>query len=71
MQGWPKERRASNLSDVAVLHRMSLDDSGDYKLLNVALLNRFRLTDADFRNKFWQAKPHDGESFSQFGIRIT
>ena len=35
------------------------------------MLNRYRLTDADFRNKFRQAKPQDGESFSQFGIRIT
>ena len=49
---------------------MSLDDSGGYELLKVALLNRYRLTDADFRNKFSQAKPQDGESFSQFGIRI-
>ncbi len=30
-----------------VFHRMSLDDSGDYELLKVALLNRYRLTDAD------------------------
>ena len=56
-----------------VFRRMSLDDSGDYELLKVALLNRYRLTDADFRNKFRlrQAKPQDAESFSQFGIRIT
>ena len=77
MQGWPKERWASNLSALLkgnalqVFHRMSLDDSGDYELLKIALLNRYRLTDADFRNKFRQAKPQDGESFSQFGIRIT
>ena len=50
---------------------MSLDDSGDYELLKIALLNRYRLTDANFRNKSRQAKPQDGESFSQFGIRIT
>ena len=77
MQGWPKERWASNLSALLkgnalqVFHRMSLDDSGDYELLKIALLNRYRLTDADFRNKFRQAKPQDGESLSQFGIRIT
>ena len=77
MQGWPKERWASNLSALLkgnalqVFHRMSLDDSGDYELLKIALLNRYRLTDADFRNKFRQAKPQDGESFSQFGIPIT
>ena len=77
MQGWPKERWASNLSALLngnalqVFHRMSLDDSGDYELLKIALLNRYRLTDTDFRNKFRQAKPQDGESFSQFGIRIT
>ena len=77
MQGWPKERWASNLSALLkgnalqVFHRMSLDDSGDYELLKIALLNRYRLTDADFWNKFRQAKPQDGESFSQFGIRIT
>ena len=77
MQGWPKERWASNLSALLkgnalqVFHRMSLDDSGDYELLKIALLNRYRLTDADFRNTFRQAKPQDGESFSQFGIRIT
>ena len=62
MQGWPKERWASNLSALLkgnalqVFHRMSLDDSGDYELLKVALLNRYRLTDADFRNKFRQVK---------------
>ena len=73
MQGWPKKRWASNLSALLkgnalqVFHRMSLDDSGDYELLKIALLNRYRLTDADFRNKFRQAKPQDGESFSQFG----
>ena len=50
---------------------MLLDDSGEYELLNIALLNQYRLTDADFRNKFRQAKPQDGESFSQFGIQIT
>ena len=77
MQGWPKERWASNLSALLkgnalqVFHRMSLDDSGEYELLKIALLNRYRLTDADFRNKFRQAKSQDGESFSQFGIRIT
>ena len=77
MQGWPKERWASNPSALLkgnalqVFHRMSLDDSGDYELLKIALLNRYRLTDADFRNKFRQAKPQDGESFNQFGIRIT
>ena len=77
MQGWPKERWASNLSDLLkgnplqVFHRMSLDDSGDYELLKIVLLNRYRLADADFRNKFRQAKPQDGESFRQFGIRIT
>ena len=76
MQGWPKERWASNLSALLkgnalqVFHRMSLDDSGEYELLKIALLNRYRLTDADLRNKFRQAKPQDGESFSQFGIRI-
>ena len=63
IQGWPKERWASNLSALPkgnalqVFHRMSLDDSSDYELLKVALLNRYRLTDADFRNKFRQAKP--------------
>ena len=77
MQGWPKERWASNLSALLkgnalqVFHRMSLDDSGDYELLKIALLNRYRLTDVDFWNKFRQAKPQDGENFSQFGIRIT
>ena len=77
MQGWPKERWASNLSALLkgnalqVLHRMSLDDSGEYELLKMSLLNRYRLTDSDFRNKFRQAKPQDGERFSQFGIRIT
>ena len=77
MQGWPTERWASNLSALLkgnalqVFHRMSLDDSGDYELLKIALLNRYRLADADFRNKFRQAKPQDGESFNQFGIRIT
>ena len=46
MQGWPKERWASNLSALLkgnalqVFHRMSLDDSGDYELLKMALLNR-------------------------------
>ena len=65
MQGWPKERWPSNLSALLkgnalqVFHRMSLDDSGDYELLKIALLNRYRLTDADFRNKFRQAKPQN------------
>ena len=76
MQGWPKERWASNLSALlkgnalGVFHRMITDDD-DYDLLKVALLNRYRLTDADFRDKFRQAKPGDGESFSQFGNRVT
>ena len=43
MQGWPKERWASNMSALLkgnaleVFHRMSLDDSGDYELLKIAL----------------------------------
>ena len=43
MQGWPKERWASNVSAflkgnaLHVFHRMSLDDSGDYELLKFAL----------------------------------
>ena len=45
--------------------------TNDYDLLKVALLNRYRLTDADFSDKFRQAKPEDGESFSQFGNRVT
>ena len=77
MQGWPKERWASNVSALRKgnalqgFRRMSLDDSGDYELLKTALLNRYRLTDADFRNKFRQAQPQDDDSFSKFGIRIT
>ena len=57
MQGWPKERWASHLSALhkgnalQVFHRMSLNDSGDYELLKVALLNRYRLTDAVFVNR--------------------
>ena len=37
MQGWPKERWASNMSALIkgnalhVFHRMSLDDGGDYE----------------------------------------
>ena len=50
---------------------MSIDNSNDYDVLKVALLNRYSLTDADFRDKFRQAKPEDGESFSQFGNRVT
>ena len=77
MQGWPKERWVSNLSALlkgnalGVFHRMSTDDCNDYDLLKVALLNRYPLTDADFRDKFRQAKPEDGESFSQIGNRVT
>ena len=51
-----------------VFHLMSLDHSGDYELLKVALLNRYQLTDADFQNTFRQSKQQDGESFSQFGV---
>ena len=39
--------------------------------LKVALLNRYCLTDADFRDNFRQAKPEDGERFNQFGNRVT
>ena len=44
MQGWPKERWASNLSALLkgnalqVFHRMSLDDSGDYELLKICIV---------------------------------
>ena len=54
MQGWPKERWASNLSallkgnTLGVFHRISTGDCNDYDLLKVALLNRHRLTDAHF-----------------------
>ena len=34
MQGWSKERWASNMSALLkVFHRMSLDDRGDYDLV--------------------------------------
>ena len=50
---------------------MITDYRNDYDLLKVALLNRYSLTNADFRDTFRQAKPEDGESFSQFGNRVT
>ena len=50
---------------------MNIGDNSDYDLLKVALLNRYRLTDAAFRDRFRQTKPEDGKSFSQFANRVT
>ena len=76
-QDWPRERWACNLSALLkgnalqTFHRMTIEDANDYNLLKVALLNRFRLTDVDFKIKFRRGKPEDGESFTQFGQRIA
>ena len=75
--GWDTDRWASNLSALLrgsalqVYYKMSTEDSKDYSKLKEALLKRYRLTEAGFREKFRYSKPEENESFSQFVIRVS
>ena len=74
---WPKERWASNLSALLtgvalqVYYRLPSHEIGNYDVLKEALLRRFQLTEAGFRDRFCTNKPEMNESFSQFVNRIT
>ena len=46
-------------------------DTKDYDKLKEALLRRFRLTEAGFRDRFRYSKPEINESFSQYVTRIS
>ena len=75
-QGWPKDSWVTSLSALLkgvaldVYYRMPVDKLGDYEALRDALLKRFQMTEAGFKDRFRQAKPETGESFSQFIARL-
>ena len=54
-----------------VYTRMGTDKALDYKSLKLALMERFRLTEEGFRQKFRNARPEKGETPSQFIVRIS
>ena len=56
--GWARRTWASNLSALLrgsaldVFYRLPVEDTKDYDKLKEALLRRFRLTEAGFRERF-------------------
>jgi hypothetical protein len=53
-----------------VYTRMETAKALEYKSLKLALMERFRLTEEGFRQKFRKSKPEKGETPSQFVVRI-
>lgn len=75
-QNWEKESWATSLSALLkgealnVYYRLPVEDYDDYDAVKTALLKRYQLTEKGFREKFRQALPEHGETFSQFITRL-
>ena len=76
IQGWESENWAIMLSTLLsgtaldVYARLSSADAMNYKLVKMALLKRYNMTEEGFRSKFRSARPQKGENPSQFITRI-
>ncbi|XP_072164343.1 uncharacterized protein [Diadema setosum] len=75
-QRWPEEAWATNLSALLTgkaletYARLSDVEAQDYGVVKKALLNRYSLTSEGFRKKLRAAKPDNGETASQFVVRM-
>ena len=75
-QSWPPDDWSINLSALLtgraleVYSRLGDDDAQDYATLKKALLQRYELNDEGFRVKFRTASFLQGESSSQFVVRL-
>lgn len=73
---WKKETWATNLSALLkgraldVYARMPVESALDYEKLKAALLKRFELTAEGFKKRFRSCRPEDGETHSQFLVRL-
>ena len=76
-QKWSYDVWATHLS--ALLKGKALDvyallpkeKALDFNELKNALLQRFHQTEEGFKKKFRAARPEDGETFTQFGVRLS
>ncbi|XP_064486070.1 uncharacterized protein LOC135398614 [Ornithodoros turicata] len=75
-QNWARDQWASALSlcltgeALSVYSRMAPTDCVDYCKVKQALLQRFRLTEDGFREKFRDSAPKDGETVAQYIARL-
>jgi hypothetical protein len=75
-QKWHHDHWASNLSALLkgkaleVYSRLTPDLALDYETLKQALLRRFEKTEEGFKKRFRTARPEQGETFSQFVLRL-
>ena len=54
-----------------VYSRLSSQESSDYDALKMALLRRYQLTEEGLKKRFYKSCPEDGESCTQFMVRLT
>ena len=73
---WSRDTWSINLSALLtgtaleVYSRLSPTDAADYDKLKVSLLQRFRLSEEGFHDKFRSSKPDKGENPPQFAARL-
>ena len=75
-QDWPIQSWSINLSALLtgialeVYSRLSDEEARDYQVLKMALLKRYQMNDEGFRLKFRSSKVAEGESSSQYIVRL-
>ena len=75
-QEWPQHTWAINLSALLtgialeVYSRLDDEEAEDYQVLKMALLKRYQMNDEGFRLKFLSSKGVDGESSTQYIVRL-
>ena len=73
---WSRDTRSNNFSALLtgtaleIYSRLSTEDEFDYNKLKRSLLQRFRLSEEGFREKFRGSKPVKGENPPQFVARL-
>ena len=73
---WPRDTWSINLSALLtgtaldVYSRLSPTDASDYDKLKLSLLQRFRLSEEGFHDKFRGSKPEKGENPPQYAARL-
>lgn len=73
---WPRDKGAMVLSlclsseALKVFGHLSPEEALDYDKAELALLQRFRFTAEDYREKFRHSKPQDSETSKQYATRL-
>lgn len=70
-QGWPETEWETILSALHIFSTLSGDQQNDYDRLKDTLLKGHDLTEEGFRRTFRQARIQSGETYAQFGVRLS